>query len=254
VSQEKQHKKTHTNTHKHTHTTHTHTHTHNTHTHTHTNTTCTHHTHTRAHKHHMHTPCTTHTHTHIHKHTQTHTHTHAHKPHTHTHTQTHTHTHIHHTHTHTHTTVADRTISVTRVAFVKLLHISTELTLKKIRKTQTSYRKLRFWLWMSKTRKSRVDCVWNVMAHEQKPDFVFRRNERVHLNRRGCQFSRILASEVCASAVVMLDTPCSEVVWRVVATHSIRQFPLHFPSHASPSAITFQLDSTYISILETWTV
>jgi len=26
--------------------------------------------------------------------------------------------------------------------------------------------------------------------------------------------------------------------------HSIRQFPLHFPSRASPCAITFQLDST----------
>ena len=46
------------------------------------------------------------------------------------------------------------------------------------------------------------------MAHAQKPDFVFRRNGRVHLNRRGCQFSRLLAAEVCASAVVMLDTPC----------------------------------------------
>jgi hypothetical protein len=32
-------------------------------------------------------------------------------------------------------------------------------------------------------------------------------------------------------------TPCSEVVWRVLATHSIRQFPLHFPSRASPCAI-----------------
>jgi len=50
---------------------------------------------------------------------------------------------------------------------------------------------------------------------------------------------------VCASAVVMLDTPCSEVVWRVLVTHSIRQFHLHFPSRASPCAITFQLDSTY---------
>jgi len=48
----------------------------------------------------------------------------------------------------------------------------------------------------------------------------------------------------CASAVVMLDTPCSEVVWRVLATHSIRQFPLHFPSRASPCAIIFQLEST----------
>ena len=30
-----------------------------------------------------------------------------------------------------------------------------------------------------------VDCVWNVMAHAQKPDLVFRRNGRVHFNRRG---------------------------------------------------------------------
>ena len=28
----------------------------------------------------------------------------------------------------------------------------------------------------------------------------------------GAQFSRLLAAEVCASAVVMLDTPCFEVV------------------------------------------
>jgi len=79
-----------------------------------------------------------------------------------------------------------------------------------------------------------LDCVWNMMAHAQKPDFVFRRNGRVHLIRRGRQFSWLLAAEVCASAAVMLDTPCSEVVWRVLATHSIRLFPLHFPSRASP--------------------
>jgi len=30
----------------------------------------------------------------------------------------------------------------------------------------------------------------------------------------------------------------------VMATHSNRQFPLHFPSRASPCAITFQLEST----------
>jgi len=75
-----------------------------------------------------------------------------------------------------------------------------------------------------------VDCVWNVMEHAQKPDFVFRRNGRVHLNRRGRQFSRLLTAEECASAVVMLDTTCSEVVWRVMFTHCIRQFPLHFPN------------------------
>jgi hypothetical protein len=82
------------------------------------------------------------------------------------------------------------------------------------------------------------------MAHTQKPVFVFRRNGRVPLNRQGRQFSRLLATEVCASAIVMLDTPCSELVWRVLATHSIRQFLLHYPPRASPCAITFQLDST----------
>jgi hypothetical protein len=51
------------------------------------------------------------------------------------------------------------------------------------------------------------------MAHAQKPDFVFRRKGRVHLNRQGRQFSRWLATEVCASALVMLDITRSEVVW-----------------------------------------
>ena len=56
----------------------------------------------------------------------------------------------------------------------------------------------------------------------------------------------------CASAVVMLDTPCSEVVWRVLATNTIRQFPLHFPTIASPCAITFQLDSTSAFSVTHW--
>jgi hypothetical protein len=89
---------------------------------------------------------------------------------------------------------------------------------------------------------SMLDCVWNVMAHAQKPDFVFRRNGRVHLNRQGRQYGRPVTAAVCASAVVMLDTPCYEVVWRVLATHSIFQLPLHFLSLASPCVITFQLD------------
>jgi len=100
-------------------------------------------------------------------------------------------------------------------------------------------------VWTHKTRF--VDCIWNVMAHGQKPDFVFRRNGRLHLNRpggggRGRRFSRLLPAEVCPSAVVTLDTPCSEIVWRVLAIHSIRQFPLHFPDRASPCANTFQLE------------
>ena len=72
------------------------------------------------------------------------------------------------------------------------------------------------------------------MTHAQKPDFVFRRNGRVHLNRRGRKFSRLPAAEMCASAVVMLDTPCSELVWRVLATHSIRKFLESTSSNPEP--------------------
>jgi len=71
-----------------------------------------------------------------------------------------------------------------------------------------------------------TNCVWNVMAHAQKSDFVFRGNGRVHLNCWGRQFSRLRAAEVCASAVVMLDTPCSEVVWRYWLPTPFASFPL----------------------------
>jgi hypothetical protein len=102
-----------------------------------------------------------------------------------------------------------------------------------------------------------IDCFWNVMAHAQNPDLVFRRNGRVHLNRRGRQFSRLLAAKVCASAVVMLDTSCSKVVCRVLATHSIRQFPLHFLARASPCAITstglyYERGSGIMTRIMTW--
>jgi len=90
-----------------------------------------------------------------------------------------------------------------------------------------------------------LDCDWNVMAHAQKPDFVFRAKRTSPFKSAGGGVSSVdyWQPEVCASAVVMLDTPCSEVVWRVLATHYIRQFPLHFPSRSSPCATTFQLDS-----------
>ena len=104
-----------------------------------------------------------------------------------------------------------------------------------------------------------VEASWNVMAHAQNPDFVLRRNGRVYLNRRGRQFSRLLAAEVCASAVVMLDTPCSEVVWRVMATHSTRQFPLTSPPvrHRVPSHFNWSLHTNkYLRrhIPENWNI
>jgi len=76
-----------------------------------------------------------------------------------------------------------------------------------------------------------VQHVRKVIAHTQKPDLVFQRKGRVHLNwRGGGQFSPLLAAEVCASAVVMvvmLATPCSEVECKTTG------YPLH--SHVFPS-------------------
>jgi len=89
-----------------------------------------------------------------------------------------------------------------------------------------------------------VELVWNLMAQAQKPDFVFRRNGRVHLNRRGSQFSRLLAAEVCASAFCNAGYITLRGIVRVQATYSIRQFPLHFPSRASPCTIRFQTSYT----------
>ena len=63
-----------------------------------------------------------------------------------------------------------------------------------------------------------VEASWNVTAHMQTSPFK---------SAGGRQFSRLLATEVCASAVVMMDTPCSEVVW------SGTGYPLHSP--VSPS-------------------
>ena len=91
---------------------------------------------------------------------------------------------------------------------------------------------------------------WNVMAHTQKPDFVFRRNGRVHLNRRGRQFSRLLAAEVCASAVVMLDTPRSEVVWEYWLPTPFASFP--FTSSTVPSGFKLTIHAALPIVLAVW--
>ena len=67
------------------------------------------------------------------------------------------------------------------------------------------------------------------MAHAQKPDLVFQRNGRVHLYRRGCQFSRLLAAEVCASAVVMLDRLLSDAVQDCWLPTPFASFPFTSP-------------------------
>ena len=58
----------------------------------------------------------------------------------------------------------------------------------------------------------------------------------------GSQFGRLLAAEVCASALVMLDTPCSEVVWEYWLPTPFTSFPFtsppmhhHVPPHSERS-------------------
>ena len=59
----------------------------------------------------------------------------------------------------------------------------------------------------------------------EKPEFVFgSKCPSTFKSAGGRQFSRLLEAEVCASAVLMLDTACSKVGWMVLATHCIRCF------------------------------
>ena len=102
-------------------------------------------------------------------------------------------------------------------------------------------------------------CLWsrlcfkcNVMAHAQKPDFVFWRNGQVHLNRWAASDQSTAGSQgVCISG--------SNAVYTMFG-HSVKStgYPLHLPF--SPSlpllalscAITFQLHSTTSTLLQVW--
>ena len=74
-----------------------------------------------------------------------------------------------------------------------------------------------------------VDCVRNVMAHAQKPDFVIRRNGLVHLNRRGASVLSVTGSRAVRISGSNAGYTMFRGSVRVLATHSIRQFPLRFP-------------------------
>jgi len=80
---------------------------------------------------------------------------------------------------------------------------------------------------------------------------VYPLHSPVHLNRPVAFSSVDCWQQRCAaSAVVMLDTPCSEVVWMVLATQCVRHFSLQFPTLASPCAITFQMVSKTFHMLQ----
>jgi hypothetical protein len=68
-----------------------------------------------------------------------------------------------------------------------------------------------------------IDCVWNVMAHAQKPDFVFRRNGRVHLNRQGASVQSITDSR----GVRISGSNAGYTMWR--GSVKSTGYPLHSP-------------------------
>ena len=82
------------------------------------------------------------------------------------------------------------------------------------------------------------------MAHAQKPDFVFPRNGLVHLNR---YLSSVQSTAGSRGVRIRLSNAGYTTFWggvRVLYTHSIRQFPLHFPSRASPCTTRFRISYT----------
>jgi len=72
-----------------------------------------------------------------------------------------------------------------------------------------------------------VDCAWNVMAHAQRPNFVFRRNGRVHLNRRGASVQSTTGSR----GVRISGSNAGYTMFR--SSVKSTGFPLHSP--VSPS-------------------
>jgi hypothetical protein len=92
-----------------------------------------------------------------------------------------------------------------------------------------------------------LDTSWNVMAHAQKTNFVFRRNGRVHLNRRGGGAAAVQSTTGSRGVGISGNNAVYTMFRGSVKSSgypSTRQFPLHFPSRASPCTITFQLDSS----------
>jgi hypothetical protein len=82
----------------------------------------------------------------------------------------------------------------------------------------------------------------NVMAHAQKPDFVFRRNGRFHLNRRGASVQSTTGSQ----GVHISGSNAGYTMFRdsVKGTgYSILQFPLHI--HPPPPAVRHRVPSHF---------
>jgi len=72
-----------------------------------------------------------------------------------------------------------------------------------------------------------LNCVWNVMTHAQEPDFVFRRNGRVHLHRLGASVHSTAGSR----SVRMSGSNARYTMFR--GSVKSTGYPLHSPVSSS---------------------
>jgi len=89
---------------------------------------------------------------------------------------------------------------------------------------------------------TKVDCIKNLMAHAQKPYFVFRRNGRVHLNRRGTSVQSTAGSR----GVRISGSNAGYTTFR----DSVKStgYPLHSPVPPFPYRTTGNITVLYILI------
>jgi len=104
----------------------------------------------------------------------------------------------------------------------------------------------------SDTPHSVVEWKRDVMAHAHKLDLVFQRNGRVHLYRRGCQFSRVLAFLEWGSGEN--DCSRSNTGWTVPSQTENCWLPTSFASFPFTSpTVRHRVPSDSVSTLLLWT-
>jgi hypothetical protein len=100
--------------------------------------------------------------------------------------------------------------------------------------------------------RSLIEHVWNVMAHAQKPDFVFQGNGRVHLNRRGASVQSTTGSR---GVRISGSNAGYTMFWGRVKDYWLPApfacFPFTSPPvrHRVPSHFNWAIHETYVTSL-----
>ena len=82
-----------------------------------------------------------------------------------------------------------------------------------------------------------IDCIWNVMAHAQKPDFVFLQSGRVHSDQREPQFS----PTTCSRCARISGSNAGYTTFWGSFPFTFPRMRHHVPSHFNWSLLHFAL-------------